>query len=161
MMKKYVDCDGQEILAGMRIVIDGTPESVLVEPCGEDDLGILATNMDFVRNYPETELKYYPLSNFSRSDLRLATDSDCTENPRDDGFLCERGDEIDNAVFEAIQAIAHPETEVEWSMELIGAVNDFIENLLLAHHLPVCHPWHNEDETICYKTADRCKHCRK
>ena len=83
------------------------------------------------------------------------------EHMGDDDFLCERNDEIDNATFEAIRAFAQPYAELDWSMNLIGAVNDFIESLLLEHNLPVCHPWHGEDGTICHKTIDRCKYCRK
>ena len=86
---------------------------------------------------------------------------EAVERMGDDDFLCERNDEIDNATFEAIRALAQPYAELDWSMNLIGAVNDFIESLLLEHNLPVCHPWHDEDETICHKTIDRCKYCHK
>ncbi len=159
-MRKYFDRNGQEIMAGMRIRIEGTLESALVEPCGEDELGILATNMDFAKNYPETPIKYYPLFSFDRNDLSIVEDEEADESQRDDDFLCDRGDEIDNAVFDAICALAQPDTEVEWSMEMIGAVNDFIESMLTDHKIPTCYP-HHENDVICYKTANRCKHCRK
>lgn len=160
-MRKYFDRNGQEIKAGMHIRIEGTPKPALVEPCGDDELGILATNMDFVKNYPETAIKYYPLFSFDRDDISIVDDEEFDESLHNDDFLCERNDEIDNAVFDAICAFVKPYAELNWSMDLIGAVNDFIESLLLKRNLPVCHPWHDEDGTICHKTIDRCKYCRK
>lgn len=161
-MKQYFDRNGVEIKEGMYIQIEGTQGSALVEQCGLDDLGINATNPDFVANHPETAIKCYPLSNFRRHDICVVQET--TEKASDDryadNFLCERNDEIDNATYEAICTMADSDDEVEWSMELIGEINEFIENLLEEHGIPTCHPYY-ADDVICYKTADRCKHCSR
>ncbi len=160
-MKKYFDRNDREIMAGMHIQISGnTPK--LVEVCGEDDLGVLATNPAFLEHHPDAEVEFYPLSNFSKNDLCIINEDNIAyvEEMLDDDLLCERGDEIDNATFDAICAMAQPGTEVEWSMELIGEVNEFIEKVLSDAGVPTCRPYH-EDEVICHKTMNRCKHCRK
>ncbi len=86
---------------------------------------------------------------------------------RDDRFLSSRTDEIDNATWAAICMLAHidgdedvEEQVDDLSMELVGEVNAFIEELLKEHGIPTCYPYH-ENDVICYKTADRCKHCSK
>lgn len=48
-----------------------------------------------------------------------------------------------------------------WDMSIIGPTTDALENLLIEHHIPTCHPWEDEDETICYLSDDRCPHCQK
>lgn len=80
------------------------------------------------------------------------------------GFINERNDVIDNAVFDALQAIA--DEEVEWDMEIIGEVADFAERMLAENKVKTCRPWydipeieHKEDETPCYKTEERCEFC--
>lgn len=78
---------------------------------------------------------------------------------KDDNLLCEAGDIIDNAVFEAIQSIAHKKEQLEWDMSLIGEVSDFIETLLAERGINTCHPWQDEDECICYATSERCGYC--
>lgn len=80
---------------------------------------------------------------------------------KDDDLLCESGDRIDNAVFEAIKSIAHDGEKLEWDMSLIGPVNDFIEGLLTERGIDACYPWQDEDECICYATSDRCKYCER
>ncbi len=86
---------------------------------------------------------------------------------RDDHFLSSRTDEIDNATWAAICMVAHidgdkdvEEQVDDLSMEFVGEVNAFIEELLKEHGIPTCYPYH-ENDVICYKTADRCKHCSK
>lgn len=76
-------------------------------------------------------------------------------------FLCSRNDEIDNATYAAICAMAHSEDGVDWSMEMIGEVNDFIEKTLMEHKMPTCHPFIDETDHICYESDFRCKHCTK
>lgn len=78
---------------------------------------------------------------------------------KDENLLCATGDEIDNAVFDAIQALSLE--ELEWDMSLIGEVSEFIESLLSERNLKPCHPWQDEDENICYSTCSRCPYCLK
>lgn len=79
-------------------------------------------------------------------------------------FITERNDEIDNAVFQAIQSIHHHNTtDLVWNMSLIGEVADYIESLLQKCGFPTCHPWYYDaDEEIpCYDSCDRCAHCQR
>lgn len=76
----------------------------------------------------------------------------------DDDLLCEAGDEIDNAVFDAIQALS-PE-KLEWDMRYIGNVTEAIESAMESFNVPTCHPWQDDDEHICYSLEnERCQHC--
>lgn len=91
----------------------------------------------------------------------LSTGSISKKMVKDDDLLCEAGDRIDNAVFEAIMSIAHHVKKLDWDMSLIGPVSDFIERLLTERGISTCHPWQDENECICYATSDRCKYCEK
>lgn len=85
----------------------------------------------------------------------------CQDN-NGDGFLVERNDEIDNAVFDAIQSLV-PE-EIEWDMELIGEVTDCIREILEKAEIPHCHPWTEsfyDSECICYNSPSRCPWCKR
>ena len=79
----------------------------------------------------------------------------------DPDLLCSAGDEIDNAVFKAILSLSPSKNRIEWDMSIIGAATDAIESVMEQHGLKVCRPWEDEDETICYRTGDRCKHCTR
>ena len=79
----------------------------------------------------------------------------------DDVLLCESGDRIDNAVFDAIVAIALDGKSLEWDMSLISEVSYFIEEILTARNIATCRPWQDENEQICYSTSERCKYCRR
>lgn len=79
----------------------------------------------------------------------------------DNNLLCEAGDRIDNAVFSAIQELAHDGGSLEWDMSIIGEVSDFIEDLLAEKGIATCHPWQDGSENICYSTSERCKHCQR
>ena len=124
---------------------------------------------------------------------------------RDDDLLCERGDLIDNAAYDAICSVSLSEedasdaiknalealcldgTEIgdlerqtieamipimtkhgatmgetpEWNMEIIGSVIELFESILVQNGLPLCHPWQDEEECICYATEDRCAYCTR
>lgn len=77
----------------------------------------------------------------------------------DPDLLCSAGDEIDNAVFAAILVLSQPENCPAWDMSLIGDATDAIKSVMEQHGLSVCHPWQDEDETICYCTEDCCTYC--
>ena len=70
-----------------------------------------------------------------------------------ENFLTEKNDEIDNAAFALIQALAGE--EAEWDMEIIGDIVDFADVLLIEHGYEVCHPYYEgDDRTACYKGKD-------
>lgn len=82
------------------------------------------------------------------------------EPMRDDGLLCEAGDVIDNAVQDLLNAISA--VPVEWDMSVVAQVKDAVEGVLKARNIPVCIPWENEEEHICYSLPDeRCTHCTR
>lgn len=77
-------------------------------------------------------------------------------------FLCDKNDEIDNAVFEAIAAMApRGEEPAEWDQHYIGEIADYIEGIMEKNKLHNCHPAYvGEDEEVpCYRSEDRCKWC--
>lgn len=80
---------------------------------------------------------------------------------KDDDLLCTAGDEIDNAVFRAIFALSPPQSGLEWDKSLIGEAADAIKSVMERHGLKACHPWQNEDGTICYRTGDHCSYCTR
>lgn len=64
---KYFDKNKTEILAGMHLKMeDGQIEKVYAttDVNGEPDLGISATNEDFLARHPEWVREYYSLRNF-------------------------------------------------------------------------------------------------
>jgi len=68
----YVDRNGVEIKAGMTLLMnDGTTELVYdtTDSNGNHDLGINASNEDFLRNHPDARKEYYSLGSI---DLRNA-----------------------------------------------------------------------------------------
>ena len=80
------------------------------------------------------------------------------EPVRDDDLLCEAGDTLDNAAHSLIVALSA--VPVEWDMSLIAQVKDAVAGILKGRNIPVCIPWENEDEHICYSLPDeRCAHC--
>ena len=69
---KYFDKNGVEIKAGMTLLMnDGTTELVYdtTDSNGNPDLGINASNEDFLRNHPDARKEYYSLGSI---DLRNA-----------------------------------------------------------------------------------------
>lgn len=78
----------------------------------------------------------------------------------DDDLLCEAGDQIDNAVFNAIQALS--DKKLDWDMYYIGNVTTAIESAMESFGVPSCHPWQDDDENICYSlNNERCAHCQR
>lgn len=74
-----------------------------------------------------------------------------------DKLLVERNDAIDNAVWEAVVAMAA--TEPEWDMQIVGPIEEFIKATLEKHGIPTCWPWENENGTVCCLTDEVCAHC--
>lgn len=61
--KKYYDRNGKEIKDGMTIK-NVTGEVEKVYSCGDGDLGLSASNEDYLKVHPEAEIEFYPLSEF-------------------------------------------------------------------------------------------------
>ncbi len=74
---KYFDKKGIEIIAGMTLLMsDGTTELVYdtTDGDGNPDLGISASNEDFLRQHPYTCREYYSLSNYEMGDTVVITE---------------------------------------------------------------------------------------
>jgi hypothetical protein len=69
----YKDKNGKTIEAGMTISICGDPDKVYKcqDQFGHDDLGVNASNEDYLELHPGTEREYYSLSNFLQSDIEI------------------------------------------------------------------------------------------
>lgn len=66
----YVDKHGEKIEAGMFIRIgDGEPEEVFL--CGDDNLGVNASNPAYLKAHPCASPECYPLSQFSMADIEI------------------------------------------------------------------------------------------
>ena len=64
----YYDCNGDEIQAGMHILMeDGSVEEVFAttDAYGNEDLGINASNEAYLELHPFVPREYYSLSNFN------------------------------------------------------------------------------------------------
>ena len=71
---KYYDKNGTEIKAGMYIrMSDGSVELVYdtMDAFGNPDLGINASNEEYLRRHPYAEREYYSLSNFDMRDVEI------------------------------------------------------------------------------------------
>ena len=64
------DLDGKKIEADMLISIGGkAPELVLL--CGDDNLGVNASNPAYLEAHPEARQECYPLSEFASDDIEI------------------------------------------------------------------------------------------
>ena len=73
---KYFDKNGVEIKAGMTLLMsNGTAELVYrtTDVDGNSDLGISASNEDFLRNHPNADREYYSLGNYDLSSATAIT----------------------------------------------------------------------------------------
>ena len=52
-----------------------------------------------------------------------------------------------------------PDGSIDWNMGPIGDMTDILEEAMVEAGLPTCHPFEVEDESICYASEERCKHC--
>lgn len=70
----YVDRNGVEIKAGMTLLMsNGTTELVYdtTDSNGNPDLGINASNEDFLCNHPDACREYYSISNYEMRDIAI------------------------------------------------------------------------------------------
>lgn len=71
---KYVDKTGEEIKEGYVIDVgDGKPEKVYKcsDQYGAEDLGINASNEEYLKRHPYASREYYPLSNFAADSITI------------------------------------------------------------------------------------------
>lgn len=74
---KYLDKNGYEIKAGMTLLMsDGTAELVYdtTDSDGNPDLGISASNEDFLRNHPCADREYYSLGSIDIRNAEVRSD---------------------------------------------------------------------------------------
>lgn len=72
-----------------------------------------------------------------------------------ESYVCERGDEIDNAAHELLCILAR--SDLEWDIGMIRAVVEEAERALESRGIIACDPfWCGEhgERTPCYKTGD-------
>lgn len=77
------------------------------------------------------------------------------DNNRFDDFSIEKNDDIDNAAYELLQSLAV--NEIDWDMEMIGDVVEFVKEYLEEKHIPVCHPYYDvttDKDIPCYRSGD-------
>lgn len=66
----YYDKNGNPVNVGDFIRFDdGSIEQVF--SCGDDDLGIMATNKDYLKYHPDARIEYYPMSQFDYDSFEL------------------------------------------------------------------------------------------
>ena len=74
---KYFDKNGIEIKAGMTLLMsNGAAELVYntTDSDGNPDLGISASNEDFLRKHPDSCREYYSLSNICLENVEVCND---------------------------------------------------------------------------------------
>ena len=74
----YVDKHGNPInMDDMISVSGGEPEKVylITDQFGKDDLGINASNEEYLKNHPDAVRQYYSLNNFAQSELEVISQS--------------------------------------------------------------------------------------
>lgn len=72
-----------------------------------------------------------------------------------ESYVCERGDEIDNAAHELLCIMAR--SDLEWDIGMIRAVVEEAERVLESRGIIACDPFwceENGERTPCYKTGD-------
>lgn len=73
-VRKYRDKNGIVITPDCMISIDGDkPERVFVLEGCEDycELGVNASNLEYLERHPDYPQEFYPLHNFSKSDIEI------------------------------------------------------------------------------------------
>lgn len=72
-----------------------------------------------------------------------------------ENYLCERGDEIENEMFNFIKlfSLSNP----EWDINMIRTCIDAVQNALEDKGVYVCNPYHGENDTPCFSLSE-CKH---
>lgn len=79
---KYYDKNGIKIEAGMQIRMDdGSIETVYAttDAYGNPDLGINASNEEYLERHPEAEREFYSLSNFDMKEVEICDQEETFE----------------------------------------------------------------------------------
>lgn len=80
---------------------------------------------------------------------------------KDEQFLINRNDNIDNAVENVIYILLVDPNKYTHNMEITHKITHYAKDLLIEQGLDTCHPWIDEKNDICYSTFQRCKYCTK
>lgn len=112
-----------------------------------------ATVADVLKSKAEDRLLWSLAEAFKPADtaaVKRETDS------RFEDFLCERNDELSNAAHDLLRLLASPKGDAgpDWNMELIGELLDDAEAILEKHGLKPCYPFHEGDDTPCWRGSD-------
>lgn len=68
--KEYKDKHGN-IIKEFDTIRHDDGDSEVVYACGDNDLGVQATNPEFLKHHPEADIEYYPLSEFDLSEWEI------------------------------------------------------------------------------------------
>ncbi len=74
---QYFDKNGKEILPGMKIRLeDGSVEPVYrtCDDAWNEDLGISASNEEYLKRHPDADREYYSLSNWRADSIEIFED---------------------------------------------------------------------------------------
>lgn len=74
MKHAFLDKHGHEIKAGMTIQHDnGETEKIyaVTGAYGDESLGVIATNPEYLKHHPEHNIEYYDLTNFDLSEWEI------------------------------------------------------------------------------------------
>lgn len=79
---RYVDKHGNEIKAGMDVRIYDPFGNYTIENIyktadgidGSEDLGIMATNPDYLEYHPDIDIEYYSLIQFDACDIEIVSE---------------------------------------------------------------------------------------
>ena len=73
-VKQYLDKNGNEILPGMKIRLDDGSVELVHRTCDDawnEDLGISASNEEYLKRHPDADREYYSLSNWRADSIEI------------------------------------------------------------------------------------------
>lgn len=73
-----------------------------------------------------------------------------------ESYLVNKNDDIDNLSYELIKAFVRKDfdKEIDWDMEIIGEIEEAVEDILKSRCFGVCHPFYCDDNIPCYQSDD-------
>lgn len=70
MLAQYTDKHGN-LIKEFDSIRHNNGEVAVVHACGDDNLGVPATNPEFIKHHPDADIEYYPLSEFDLSEWEI------------------------------------------------------------------------------------------
>lgn len=73
-VRQYLDKNGNEILPGMKIRLDDGTVELVHRTCDDawnEDLGISASNEEYLKRHPDADREYYSLSNWRADSIEI------------------------------------------------------------------------------------------